>query len=867
MSDDKDNKKTLTVPGKDKDPAAGRKTLQLKTSAAAPTTRAPGGVVVQRKKKLVIPGEKPATPTAATPAASAEAPQKKKTLTAGGASAAAGRKPAAKGGRQLTDAELQNRARVLEVAQKENERRAKEEAEAAKKRAVEAAARAEAEKEEAKKAAVDAKQAAKDDAKFQADIEVKKKVEAELQAQAEQEEKAKQVEAKPVADKAAESKTGPKPGMKAPLKPAAEEPRPAAKPSRGRGEPVRRSGRLTVTQALSGGGVQERQRSFAALKRQRAKEKRKGGQGIQQKVFREVIIPDNITVAELASRMTEKTVDVIRALMKMDVMATANQEIDQDTAELIVEEFGHKVKRVSASDVEIDLSGPEDTEADLEPRAPVVTVMGHVDHGKTSLLDAFRKSDVADGEAGGITQHIGAYQVRMGNGEKITFLDTPGHAAFSAMRSRGAESTDIVILVVAADDSIMPQTIEAISHAKAAGVPIIVAINKMDKPGANADKVRQDLLQHEVFVETMGGEVLDVEVSAKNRTNLDKLEEAIQLQSEILSLQANKNRNAEGIVVEARLDKGQGSVATVLVQRGTLNVGDLFVCGNEWGRVRAMLNDHGRNIKKAGPSVPVEILGLNGLPRSGDVFTVVDTEAKAREVSEFRKERDRIAKEAKPKATLEAMFEQLSAKQAALVPLVIKADVQGSCEAIVGALEAMNTDEVQAKILHSAVGGISESDVTLASASNSPILGFNVRASRKAAELAHQEGVEIRYYSVIYDLVDDIKTVMSGKLAPELRETILGSAEILDIFSAGKTGKAAGCLVLDGVIRKGEKARLLRDDVVIYEGDLESLRRFKDDVNEVQSGVECGMNFTGYNDLKKGDIIECYSVEEIERNL
>ncbi len=548
-------------------------------------------------------------------------------------------------------------------------------------------------------------------------------------------------------------------------------------------------------------------------------------------------------------------------------MATAAQEIDQDTAELIVEEFGHRVKRVSASDVEIDLSGSEDMESDMTSRAPVVTVMGHVDHGKTSILDAFRKTKVVTGEAGGITQHIGAYQVRMASGDKVTFLDTPGHAAFSAMRSRGASATDIVILVVAADDSIMPQTIEAISHAKAAEVPIIVAINKIDTPGANPDKVRQDLLQHEVFVESMGGEVLDVEVSALKGTNLDKLAEAIQLQAELLDLKVNKNRNADGIVVEARLDKGQGSVATILVQRGTLKIGDIFVCGNEWGRVRAMLNDHGRNVKKAEPSVPVEVLGLNGLPRSGDSFIVVDSEAKAREVSEFRKGREKALKEATPKATLEAMFEKLNAKQVEVVPLVIKADVQGSSEAIVGALESMNTDEVQAKILHSAVGGISESDVMLAIASSAPILGFNVRASRKAADLARQEGVEIRYYSVIYDLVDDIKKVMSGKLAPELRETILGSAEILDIFSAGKTGKAAGCLVLDGVMRKGAKARLLRDDVVIFEGDLGSLRRFKDDVEEVTSGTECGMNFTSYNDLKKGDIIECYEVEEIERSL
>lgn len=844
MSDEKDIKKPLSV--------SGRKTLQLKPSTAAPSAmRSSGGVVVQRKKKLMLkPGEKPDTVTPVSPTL---APNRKPLPVV-----PAEKKSTSSGGRQLTESELKVRAHALELAKIEAEKHAAEEAEAAKKRAVEKAVRSESDKEKASQEAENAKKFATDDAKFKADLEVKKKIESDLKAKAEREEKqvAATTKSKPAA--------APKKHVQA-EKPA-EEKRPGPKPSRGRGEPVRRTGRLTVTQALSG-GAQERQRSFAALKRARAKEKRKGGQSAQQKVFREVIIPDMITVAELSNRMTEKTVDVIRALMKMDVMAAATQEIDQDTAELIVEEFGHKVRRVSASDVEIDLSGPEDTEAEMTTRAPVVTVMGHVDHGKTSILDAFRKSSVVTGEAGGITQHIGSYQVRMKNGDKVTFLDTPGHAAFSAMRSRGARATDIVILVVAADDSIMPQTIEAISHAKAAEVPIIVAINKIDKPGANPDKVRQDLLQHEVFVESMGGEILDVEVSALKGTNLDKLAEAIQLQAELLDLKVNESRHADGVVVESRLDKGQGSVATILVQRGTLRVGDIFVCGNEWGRVRAMLNDRGKNVKKAGPSVPVAILGLNGMPRSGDSFIVVDSEAKAREVSEFRKNRHRLEKQSAPKATLEAMFEKLNSKQAETVPLVIKADVQGSSEAITGALEGMSTEEVQAKILHSAVGGISESDVTLAVASGAPILGFNVRASRKADDLARQEGVEIRYYSVIYDLVDDIKAVMSGRLAPELRETILGSAEILDIFSAGKTGKAAGCLVLDGVMRKGAKARLLRDDVVIFEGDLGSLRRFKDDVEEVASGTECGMNFAQYNDLKKQDVIECYSVEEIERSL
>lgn len=855
MSDDKDTKKPLTVSGS----TASRKTLQLRPSTAAPTVaRSSSGVVVQRKKKLMLkPGEQPVEKAGEkADAAAAPAPAKKKMLSS---AAPAVKKRASFGGRQLTASEMKARAHALEAAKIETEKQARIDAENAKKRVVEEAARAIQNQEKAVLDVKNAKKAAANDAKFKADMEIKKKVEADLKAQADKEEKEK------LAAEAKEKAAAPE-KKKQPADAPTLENRPAPKPTRGRGEPARRTGRLTVTQALSGGG-QERQRSFAALKRARAKEKRKGGKGIQEKVFREVIIPDTITVAELSNRMTEKTVDVIRSLMKMDVMATASQEIDQDTAELVVEEFGHKVKRVSAADVEIDLSGPEDTDADMTTRAPVVTVMGHVDHGKTSILDAFRKSSVVSGEAGGITQHIGAYQVRMGSGEKVTFLDTPGHAAFSAMRSRGANSTDIVILVVAADDSIMPQTIEAISHAKAAEVPIIVAINKMDKAGANPDKVRQDLLQHEVFVETMGGEVLDVEVSALKGTNLDKLEEAIQLQAELLDLKVNKNRNADGVVVESRLDKGQGLVATILVQRGTLRVGDIFVCGNEWGRVRALINDHGKKVKKAAPSVPVAVLGLNGMPKSGDSFIVVDTEAKAREISEFRKNRERLEKDAAPKATLEAMFEKLNAKQAEIVPLVIKTDVQGSSEAITGALESMNTEEVQAKILHSAVGGISESDVTLAIASGAPILGFNVRASRSAAALAHQEGVEIRYYSVIYDLVDDIKAVMSGKLAPELRETILGSAEIRDIFSAGKTGKAAGCLVLDGVMRKGANARLLRDDVVIFEGDLGSLRRFKDDVEEVVSGTECGMNFASYNDLKKGDVIECYSVEEIERSL
>ncbi|MFC7048091.1 translation initiation factor IF-2 [Emcibacter nanhaiensis] len=852
MSDDKGKKKTLST--------SGRKTLQLKPSTAAPA-RGSGGVVVQRKKKLVLkPGETAAPAAETSKAAPVVRKEAKKAA-----------KPAAEtpstADLTLTDSEREARLKALDLAKKASEQKAREEAEAAKKRAVLEAARAkeaeEAKKAEAAKPAPKATEKSKAEAdaeeqekekKRQAELELKRKKEEEARKKAEEEEK--QAAAKPVLKPAAK-----------PAEAEQEAARPALKPSRGRGDQRRRSGKMTVNQALTGGD-ETRQRSLASLKRAQAKHKRTLGPAKPaQKVYREVTVPDFITVQELANRMTEKGSDIIKALMKMGVMATINQTIDQDTAELIVEEFGHTIKRVSESDVELELTGPEDKEEDLKSRAPVVTVMGHVDHGKTSILDALRKTDVAAGEAGGITQHIGAYQVQMPGGERITFLDTPGHAAFSAMRSRGAQVTDIVILVVAADDSIMPQTIEAISHAKAAEVPIIVAINKCDKPEANPTKVRQDLLQHEVFVEEMGGDVLDVEVSAKQGTNLDKLEEAILLQAELLDLKANPDRAAEGIVVEAKLDKGRGPVATVLVNRGTLKVGDIFVAGSEWGRVRALVNDKGQQIQSAGPSVPVEILGLNGTPEAGDEVVVVENEARARDVTDFRIRQKKEKQSTMPKASLEAMFSKLAEKEVASVPVLIKADVQGSVEAITGALENLSTEEVTARILHSAVGGISETDVQLAAASEAPILAFNVRASRKAADLAQQEGVEIRYYSVIYDLVDDMKAVMSGMLAPELRENIIGTAEILEVFSAGKAGKAAGCLVIDGVMKRGAKARLLRDDIVVYEGDLGSLRRFKDDVKEVKAGTECGMNFENYNDLKKGDVIECYEVEEISREL
>lgn len=847
MSEDKNKKAPLTT--------SGRKTLQMKPSGTLSAGSSASGVVVQRKKKLIMPGQKPEAETKTAVPKSIIKPAfntAKKTQP----SKPVEEKPL--GG--LSESEREKRAKVLEKAQKESEEREKRAAEEAKRKAVEEAAlserRAKEEEENKNKpktAQKPQKETDAEEAKRLADLEVKRKAE---------EEAAKIVEAEAAAAKLAAG-TSSKP-KEAPKKEVEQVKKPEVKKSR-MDETRRRSGRLTVTQALSGN--MERQRSLASLKRKRAKEKRQSGLvEPAKKVYREVVVPDHITVAELANRMTEKTNDVIRALMKMGVMSGAGDEVDHDVAELIVEEFGHKLKRISAADVELDLSGPEDMEDDLLPRAPVVTVMGHVDHGKTSILDALRKTSVTEGEAGGITQHIGAYQIKMASGDKITFLDTPGHAAFTAMRARGARVTDIVILVVAADDGIMPQTIEAISHAKSAEVPIVVAINKMDAPGANAMKVRQDLLQHEVFVESMGGEVLDIEVSAKEGTGLDKLEEAILLQAELNDLKANPNRIAEGVVVEAKLDKGRGAVSTVIVQRGTLKVGDVVVAGTSWGKIRALVDDRGSQVKEATPSTPVEILGLDSAPGAGDDFVVVDDEAKARSVVDFRLNRLKDEQNKSPTASLENMFDKLKEAEISTVPILLKADVQGSVGAIISSLEQLNTDEVKCKIVHSGVGGISETDIGLAIATGAPVIGFNVRASRNAADLAQKEGVEIRYYSIIYDLIDDIKAVMSGMLAPEIKETIIGTAEVLDIFNAGK-GKAAGCLVTSGVVRQGAKARLLRDDTVVYEGDLGSLRRFKDAVKEVESGVECGMNFTSYNDMKVGDVIECYEVEEIERNL
>ena len=633
-----------------------------------------------------------------------------------------------------------------------------------------------------------------------------------------------------------------------------------------RGESRRRAGRLTIAQALDDN---ERVRSLASLRRSRERERR-AQQGLDGpiKIIRDVVVPETITVQELANRMAERSIDVVKALMKMDVMATATQTIDADIAEVVVAEFGHTFKRVSEADVEIGFLGEADSEESMQSRPPVVTVMGHVDHGKTSLLDALRSTDVVSGEAGGITQHIGAYQVEIGSGDRITFIDTPGHAAFTAMRARGANVTDIVILVVAADDGIMPQTVEAIDHAKAAKVPIIVAINKMDRPDADSTRVRNELLQHELVVEELGGDILTVEVSATEKTNLDKLEQAIVLQAEILELKANSDRTAEGVVVEARLERGRGPVSTVLVQRGTLKVGDIVVAGSEYGRVRAMNSDTGAKIETAGPSSPVEIIGLGGAPGAGDEFAVVDSEARARELTEFRERRDRDERTAiTSRGTLETMFDQIGSGASQELAILIKADAQGSIEAIRNSAQLISTDEVSVRVLHSGVGGVNESDVTLAKASNAMIVAFNVRANPQARELLARDRVDIRYYSIIYEVIDDMKTMLSGMLAPLQRENFLGNAKILEVFNITKVGRIAGCKVTDGMVKRGASVRLLRDDIVIHQGSLSTLKRFKDEVREVRDGFECGMAFENYQDLKVDDVIECFEVEEVARTL
>jgi translation initiation factor IF-2 len=625
--------------------------------------------------------------------------------------------------------------------------------------------------------------------------------------------------------------------------------------------------KLTINNAFD---EAQRERSLASLRRKREREKLRQA-GVQQprdKVMREVIIPEVITIQELANRMTERSVDVIKLLMAQGEMHKINDVIDADTAELIVTEFGHTPKRVSEADVEEGFIGQTDADEYLEARPPVVTIMGHVDHGKTSLLDAIRKTNVVSGEAGGITQHIGAYQVTTPDGEKITFIDTPGHEAFTAMRARGAKVTDIVVLVVAADDGVMPQTVEAINHAKAGGVPLIVAINKMDKPDADPQRVRMDLLQHEVIVESVSGETLEVPVSALKHTGLDKLLEAIHLQAELLDLKANPKRSAEGVVIEAKLERGRGPVGTVLVQRGTLRVGDIVVAGSAWGRVRALIDDRGETVSTAGPSVPVEILGFDSAPEAGDPFAVVENEGRAREITDYRvRKRRQTLGSAGTARTLEQMMQQLKEAGRKEFQLLVKGDVQGSVEAIAGALRKIGNDEVEARIVHSGVGGITESDIALANASKAVVIGFNVRANAQAKALADQSGVEIRYYNIIYDLVDDVKAAMSGLLPPTLREIFLGNAQILEVFNISKIGKVAGCRITDGKVERGAKVRLIRDNVVIHEGTLSTLKRFKDEVKEVPAGQECGMAFANYQDIREGDVIECFNIETIARSL
>ena len=806
-------------------------------------------VVVETKRKRIItaPGKaKPAAARPATPEPASMTPPVKKPA----APEQTAKKPAAAKGK-LTPEEQAARERALELARKNAAEEEKRRAEIEKQRAEEDARRKAEAEEKARKLAEEA--AAR---------------EAEAAAARKAEEQGVKPKAKPA------SKPG-KPAETAHRKNAApagerkkrENKAAPSKPSRGGDK--RRRGKLTIARALSGESEEGRARSLAAFRRrmERQKKQASGFKAPKEKIAREVVIPEAITIQELAHRMAERAVDIIKFLMKQGQMCKINDVIDADTAELIAVDFGHKVKRVSEADVEEGLGGGEDAPETLKPRPPVVTVMGHVDHGKTSLLDAIRKTKVTAGEAGGITQHIGAYQVETENG-KITFLDTPGHEAFTSMRARGAKATDIVVLVVAADDGVKPQTVEAINHAKAAEVPIIVAINKMDKPAADPNRVRTELMQHEVFVESMGGDALDVEVSAITGQGLPELLDAIALQAEMMELKANPDRPAEGLVVEAKLDRGRGPVATVLVQRGTLKVGNVVVAGTAWGKARALIDDTGKNTASAGPSMPVEVLGFNSVPDAGDLLVVVDSEARAREVAEYRQRKKREARGiSKRRASLEQMMSQLKEGEIKEFPVLVKADVQGSAEAIVQALEKLGNDEVRAQVVHYGVGGVTESDVQLAAATGAVILGFNVRANKQARAAAEREGIEVRYYNIIYDLVDDMKQAMSGLLAPELRETHLGNAEILEVFNISKVGKIAGCRVTEGSVERGAGVRLVRDSVVIHEGRLSTLKRFKDEVKEVSAGQECGMAFENWQDLKAGDIIECYRVEEIERSL
>lgn len=826
---DNDGKKTLGLRG-------GPRSGNVKQSFSHGRTK---NVVVETKRKRVVVPK----PGASKPAAGGS--------TGGAAVGGSGSKRPA----GISDAEMERRLKALQAA------KARESEEAAQREAEEKARAEERERMRAEKEAKEREQR-------EAEERARKKAEEEERKAREAAEAAKQAAAAPAEQPAARQPAG---GAKQ-SQPAA--PRKAEREREERGrrkgdDGGRRSGKLTLNQALGGEGG--RQKSMAAMKRkqERARQKAMGGNQPREKVVRDVQLPEAITVAELANRMAERVGDVVKALMTNGIMATQNQTIDADTAELIIEEFGHNVTRVSDADVEDVIKEVEDKPEDLQPRPPVITIMGHVDHGKTSLLDAIRDTNVTSGEAGGITQHIGAYQVTTKDGAVLSFLDTPGHAAFTSMRSRGAQVTDIVVLVVAADDAVMPQTVEAINHAKAAKVPMIVAINKIDKPEANPTKVRTDLLQHEVIVEQMSGDVQDVEVSATTGQGLDELLEAIALQAEILELKANPDRAAQGAVIEAQLDVGRGPVATVLVQNGTLRQGDIFVVGEQYGKVRALINDKGERVKEAGPSVPVEVLGLNGTPEAGDVLNVTETEAQAREIAEYRAN---VAKEKRAAAGAATTLEQLMQKakedeNVSELPILVKADVQGSAEAIVQAMEKIGNEEVRVRVLHSGVGAITETDIGLAEASGAPVFGFNVRANASARNTANQKGVEIRYYSVIYDLVDDVKAAASGLLSAEIKETFIGYAEIKEVFKVSNVGKVAGCLVTEGVARRSAGVRLLRDNVVIHEGTLKTLKRFKDEVSEVQSGQECGMAFENYDDIRPGDVIEIFERQEVERTL
>ena len=811
-------------------------------------------VVVEKVKRRVGPGEakpEPAAPAergAAARRAVTPATAKSAAAPAVAAPPAAAPKPSGVVLRTLTEEERSARAHALADARlREAEERKIAEEEARVRQSREEAERADRIKADARKR----------------DEEERRKHDEETRRKADEVAKKLTVKPGPGGRPALEADEEETPRVRRGA--GAARPAPAPKPTRGGAE--KRRGRLTVVTALS--ADEERERSVAAYRR-RVQRMTGHRDEPKEKIAREVIIPETITIQELANRMAERSVDVVRLLMKQGHMAMITDTIDADTAQLIAEELGHTVRRVAEADVEEGMFDKPDDPASLQPRAPVVTIMGHVDHGKTSLLDAIRSTDVAAAEAGGITQHIGAYQVTSPSGGRVTFIDTPGHAAFSAMRARGAKITDIVVLVVAADDGVMPQTVEAIQHAKAAKVPIIVAINKIDKPDAKPERVRTELLQHEIQVESLGGDVLEVEVSAKEKRNLDKLLDAIALQAEVLELKANPNRPAEGTVIEARLDRGRGPVATVLVQRGTLKPGDIVVAGTEWGRVRALMSDTGHSVVAAGPSMPVEVLGFNGTPEASDRLAVVATEARAREITDYRARQKRekeAARQTGMRGSLEQMMSQIKTAGRKEFPLVIKGDVQGSIEAIVGALERLSTDEVAARVIFSGVGGITESDVTLAEASNAAVIGFNVRAHKEAREAAERAGIEIRYYNIIYDLVDDVKKAMSGLLAPTLRETMLGNAVILEIFKVSKVGNIAGCRVTDGVVERGANVRLIRDNVVVHQGKLSQLKRFKDDAREVVAGQECGMAFENYQDMKVGDTIECYRVESVQRTL